>query len=263
MATALITGASMGIGAEFAKALAARKLDLILTARSQDKLETLAKELGDRHGIKTHCIVLDLSIPGAAAELRDRIADAGLTVDWLINNAGFGDYGAFVEGDRAKSVSMVNLNITALMELTYDFLPAMVERKSGTVINVASIAGYQPLPYMGLYAATKAFVLNFSEALWVENKDSGVRVLGLCPGPTSTEFFKAAEFPQALAPQQSAAATPEMVVAEALRAVDAGKPNCVTGGIANKALVNSGRFFPRGWLVNSIGDLFNPEKVAK
>ncbi|MEM9245676.1 MAG: SDR family oxidoreductase [Cyanobacteria bacterium P01_F01_bin.153] len=263
MATALITGASMGIGAEFAKALAARKLDLILTARSQDKLETLAKELGDRYGIKTHCIPLDLSVPGAAAKLRDSIADAGLTVDWLINNAGFGDYGAFADGDRAKSVSMVNLNITALMELTYDFLPAMVERKSGTIINLASIAGYQPLPYMALYAATKAFVLNFSEALWAENKDTGVRILGLCPGPTSTEFFKAAEFPVALAPKEASAATPETVVAEALEALEAGQANCVTGGFGNKALVNSGRFFPRGWLAKSIGEMFKPANAAK
>lgn len=256
MATALITGASMGIGAEFAKALAARKLDLILTARSQDKLENLAKELGDRHGIRTYCIPLDLSVPGAAAELRDRIADAGLTVNWLINNAGFGDYGAFAESDRAKSLAMVNLNITALMELTHDFLPAMAQRREGTIINVASIAGYQPLPYMGLYAATKAFVLNFSEALWAENQDTGVRVLGLCPGPTSTEFFKVAEFPVALAPKQQSATTPAIVVAEALKAVEAGQPNCVTGEFTNQILVNSGRFFPRGWLVSSIGKLF-------
>ncbi|MGD1852569.1 MAG: SDR family NAD(P)-dependent oxidoreductase, partial [Cyanophyceae cyanobacterium] len=240
-----------------------RQLDLILTARSQDKLEALAKELGDRHGIKTHCIPLDLSLPGAAAALRDRISDGGLTVDWLINNAGFGDYGAFGEGDRANSLAMVNINITALMELTYDFLPAMVKRGSGTVVNLASIAGYQPLPYMALYAATKAFVLNFSEALWAENKDRGVRILGLCPGPTGTEYLKTADFPAAIAPSPNAAATPEAVVAEALNALDAGKANCVTGGLANKALVNSGRFFPRGWLAKSIGGMFKPSNAVK
>ncbi len=263
MGTALVTGASMGIGAEFAKALAARKLDLILTARSQDKLETLAKELGDHHGIKTYCIPLDLSVPGAAAELRDRIAELGLTVDWLINNAGFGDFGAFAESDRAKSLAMVNLNITALMELTHDFLPGMIQRRSGTIINLASIAGYQPLPYMGLYAATKAFVLNFSEALWAENKEYGVRVLGLCPGPTRTEFFDAADFPTTVAPKPESATTPAQVVADAIAAVESNQPNCVTGGLANQLLVNSGRFFPRGWLASSVKAMFKQSKGMK
>ncbi|WP_019508369.1 SDR family oxidoreductase [Pleurocapsa sp. PCC 7319] len=257
MKTALITGASSGIGETFARELASRNMNLILIARSQDKLEQLASELTSKHQIKTEVIVKDLTEPGAGQVVFDRVQAQSLTVDLLINNAGFGDYGAFSDRTLSKQMAMVQLNITVLLELTGLFLPEMQQRGSGGIINISSIAGFQPLPYMSVYAATKAFVLNFSEALWAENKDLGVHVLAVCPGPTESEFFKRADFPDTFANGNgNSMASSEEVVEQALKAMDKKQSTLVTGGISNKLLVNVPRFVPRDFLVTAVEKQF-------
>ncbi len=259
MATALVTGASSGIGAEFAHQLAAKKTDLVLVARSQEKLETLAAKLEQQYGIATEVLVQDLSEVSAGQKIFDAVQQKGLTVDLLINNAGFGDYGAFSDRDLSKQLNMIQLNILVLTELTGLFLPGMQARNQGGIINISSIAGFQPLPYMSVYAATKAFVLNFTEALWAENKDRGVKILAVCPGPTESEFFKVADFPDAFASKQSKTMTmtptPE-VVKESLIALEKGQSTLVTGGFANQLIVNIPRFVPRDFLASAVEKQF-------
>src|SRR5271156_4950090 len=190
--TALITGASTGIGAEFARKLARRGMNVILVARSEDKLQALASELKN---IKATVIPLDLTLPDAAPTLKKKVAELGLQVDLLINNAGFGTFGPFEEIDPKLEQQEIQLNVMALVDLTHAFIPAMLERGEGAIINLASVAAHQPVPYMSVYAATKAFVLSFSEALWAEYKDRGIRVLSLNPGATKTEFHSVAKLP--------------------------------------------------------------------
>ena len=221
MKTALITGASSGIGETFAREIAARNTNLVLVARSQDKLEKLAIELNNTYGINTEVIVKDLTEPAAGQAVFDTVTAKGLTVDLLINNAGFGDYGAFSDRPLSKQMAMVQLNITAVIELTGLFLPSMQQRKDGAIINVSSIAGFQPIPYMSVYAATKAFILNFSEALWLENKDKGVRILVTCPGPTESQFYQRADFPDSATGLNSMTmASAQKVVGETLNALE-------------------------------------------
>jgi hypothetical protein len=257
MKTALVTGASSGIGATFARELASKKIDVILVARSQAKLEQLAIELATQHQIKTTVIVKDLTDPAAGKAVFEEVQAQGLTVDLLVNNAGFGDYGVFSDRSLFKQLEMVQLNITVLVELTGLFLPVMQKQGSGGIINISSIAGFQPLPYMSVYAATKAFVLNFTEALWAENKQSGVNILAVCPGATESEFFKRADFPDTFGNgDASSMASSETVVKEALRAMDKKQSTVVTGGIANQLLVNIPRFVPRDLLVNAVEKQF-------
>ena len=241
--TALITGASSGIGEDFARQLASQKKDLVLVARSQDKLEKLAQELEQKEQVKAIVITQDLTQPNAGQILYDAIKAQGLTIDVLINNAGFGDYGMFSDRPLAKQINMIQLNIAVLTELTGLFLPEMKARKKGAIVNVSSIAGFQPLPYMSVYAATKAFVLSFSEALWAENKDFGIHILALCPGPTESEFVNRAEFPDSLAEQNmNNLASSQEVVEEALQALEKNQCTVVTGGLGNQVIVNASRF---------------------
>jgi len=184
----LITGASSGIGRELARRFAADGSELILTARREDRLQELAAELQQQHGTICTIIPLDLSVPGAAQQLFDQISAADKQVDLLINNAGFGQMGPFVQIPLARQLSMIQLNVTALVELTYLCLPGMLSRKRGAILNLASTASFQPGPNVNVYYATKAFVLSFSEALWKELQGTGVCVSCLCPGPTRTEF---------------------------------------------------------------------------
>lgn len=257
MITALITGASSGIGETFARQLAAKQTKLVLVARSQAKLEQLAQELEAQYQIETEVIVQDLTVPAAGQLLYEAIRAKGLEIDWLINNAGFGDYGAFCDRPLDRQLTMIQLNITVLTELTGLFLPAMKQRGSGAIINVSSIAGFQPLPYMSVYAATKAFVLNFTEALWAENKDSGVNILALCPGPTESEFFKRADFPASFAGgDQKSMTSAEEVVKQALKALERNQSTVVTGGIGNQFIVNLPRFVPRDFLVSAVEKQF-------
>ena len=190
MNTTLITGASSGIGEVFARKLAARGRNVLLVARSEEKLITLCNELGRSNSIRAQYVALDLSKPESAAQLFEEATKRGLTVDMLINNAGFGSMGEFSKLDLARELNMIDLNIKSLVELTHRFLQPMIERKQGAIINVASTAAFQPVPYMATYAATKAFVLSFSEALWEENRPHGIKVMALCPGVTETNFSK-------------------------------------------------------------------------
>ncbi|MEL6383145.1 MAG: SDR family oxidoreductase, partial [Cyanobacteria bacterium J06626_18] len=201
MTTALVTGASSGIGAVFAEQLASRKHDLILVARSQDKLQAIADKLSQQHSIQATVIVQDLTEPNAGKTVFTHVQQQGITVDLLINNAGFGTYGEFADGVLDTHLNMIQLNVVALTELTHLYLPQMRSRRSGSIINIGSTASFQPIPYFAVYAATKAFVLSFSEALWQECKPYNVKVLAVCPGPTETEFFKVADFPDSLGEQ--------------------------------------------------------------
>lgn len=256
MTTTLITGASSGIGEAFANALAAKGNDLILVARSQDKLEAIAQRLQSQHNIRAEVIVQDLTQSDGASNVFQKVDHLGMTVDTLINNAGFGDYGAFGKSDRTKQLDMIRLNILALTDLTHLFLPSMVDHKRGHIINVASIAAFQPMPYLSVYAATKAFVLSFSEALWAEVKADGVKVLALCPGPTDTEFFKVANFSDSMNEQSPQSMTPEAVVQEALKAMTEDTPNLVNGGPLNQFIVNLSRFIPRSAMVSLLEKQF-------
>ncbi|MDY7024336.1 MAG: SDR family oxidoreductase [Cyanobacteriota bacterium] len=256
MTTALITGASFGIGETFATELASRQTNLVLVARSQDKLTQLAQQLSQQHQIQTYVIAKDLTEPGATQAVFDEITQQGMTIDLLINNAGFGDYGAFAERDLQKQVKMIQLNITALVELSHLFLAPMRQRRSGSIINVASIAAYQPIPYMSIYAATKAFVLHFSEALWAENKDNGIHILALCPGPTESRFFEVAEFPSTMGDSKGKLVPAEEVVKDALQAVEKNQPVAVTGGFGNQVIANISRFFPRETVVSLVEKQF-------
>ncbi len=257
MATALVTGASFGIGEAFSEALAKRGYELILIARSQHKLEALATRLRDRDGVSVTVIAQDLLVENAVDAVLSQLMDKGLSIDLLINNAGFGDYGDFSQGDRQKQLDMIQLNIKVLVDLTHRVLPQLVDQGSGGIINVASIAAFQPMPYLSVYAATKAFVLSFSEALWAENRDRGVTILALCPGPTETKFMQVAGMPTDHEKSPSLA-TPTEVVILALAAYEQKASNVVTGGWLNHWVVNSSRFLPRSFLVKGLKNFFQP-----
>ena len=259
MTVVLITGASSGIGASFAEAFAAKGDDVILVARSEATLQALAERLRQAHGIKADVLVQDLATPEGAQQTAEAVKALGTPVDVLINNAGFGDYGLFSDRPRDKQLDMIRLNVLALTDLTYQFLPEMIERRSGHIINVASIAAFQPIPYLSVYAATKAFVLSFSEALWAEVKPFGVKVLSVCPGPTDTQFAQVAAMPDEMG-QQSAQnlMTPEQVVQETLKAMNDDSPNLVNGGPLNQFIVNLSRFLPRSVIVSMIEQQFRP-----
>jgi short-subunit dehydrogenase len=257
MKTALITGASSGIGTAFAQELAMRQINLILVARSQNKLYQLAEKLQHQVPIKVEVIVQDLTEQQAAKKVYDTITEKGLNVDFLVNNAGVGDYGAFTQRELSRQAEMIQLNIVALVELTYLFLSEMQQRGTGNIINVASIAGFQPLPYLSVYAATKAFVLSFSEALWAENKGRNINILALCPGPTDSNFFEAADFPDSFTNKNNGSLTSaKEVVKDALEALENRKSNTVPGGLSNQFIVNSSRFLPRELLINVIEKKF-------
>jgi short-subunit dehydrogenase len=241
MNTTLITGASSGIGAAFARKLAARGRNVLLVARSEDKLITLCNELGRLTSIRAQYLALDLEQPDAAAQLFEETQKRELEIEMLVNNAGFGSMGDFSKLDLNRELEMLQLNIKALVDLTHRFLLPMRERKSGTIINVASTAGFQGVPYMATYAATKAFVLSFSEALWDENRLHGVHVMALCPGVTETNFFEAAKIDR---PPMRIVQTPEEVVEAALRGLSR-KKSVVISGWANWLTVEAERFVPR------------------
>ena len=188
--TALITGASGGIGEEFAVQLASGGANLVLVARRADKLAELHDTLVAKHpGITVDVIAEDLAVPGSGAELENKVRGLGRTIDVLVNNAGVGLHSKFVDQAPEANAAQIQLNCGTLVDLTARFLPAMVQRGHGVVINVASTASFQPTPGMAVYGASKAFVLSYSEALWQESRGTGVKVLALCPGATETEFF--------------------------------------------------------------------------
>jgi short-subunit dehydrogenase len=238
--TALITGASTGIGAVFARELAARGAHLILVARSVGKLQALAAELTTAYDVQVSVLPIDLAQPGAGADLAGRVAAQGRTVDVLINNAGFATHGDVEDADAARLLEQVQLNCAAVVDLTTRFLPAMTTRRSGAVINVASTAAFQPVAHMAVYAATKAFVLSFTEALWAEAKPKGVKVIAICPGATETPFFEVVGAEEASLGKRR---TPENVVATALRGLAQDRPSIVDGRM-NALLATVQRFLP-------------------
>ena len=225
--TALITGASSGIGEAFAHILAARGMNLVLVARSEDKLRQLSQQLSEQHGIRADVVPADLCREGAVQEVYRRTQALGIPVDLLVNNAGFGTYGDFDTLTPEREHEEIMLNVTALVDLAHACVPAMAERKAGGIINVASIAAFQPLPYHAVYGASKAFVLSFSLALWAEYREQGVRVVALCPGPTATNFFTVLEAPEM--PVMGRRHTPQAVVMAGLRALEQGRPYAVEG----------------------------------
>lgn len=249
MNTTLITGASSGIGAAFARKLAARGRNVLLVARSEDKLIALCNELGRLTSVRAQYVTIDLRQPDAAEQLLEETQKRELEIDMLINNAAFGSMGDFAKLDLNRELEMIQLNIRALVDLTHRFLPPMRERKRGTIINVASTAGFQAVPYMATYAATKAFVLSFSEALWDENRLHGVHVMALCPGVTETNFFEASAIDR---PPMRTIQTPEEVVETALRALHR-KKSLVISGWTNFLTVEAERFVPRSVITKVAG----------
>ena len=256
MNTTLITGASSGIGEVFARKLAARGRNVFLVARSENKLITLCNELGRSNSIRAQYVALDLSKPESPARLFEEAEQRGLVVDMLINNAGFGSMGEFSKLDLARELNMIDLNIKALVELTYRFLQPMLERKQGEIINVASTAAFQAVPFMATYAATKAFVLSFSEALWEENRPYGIKVMALCPGVTETNFFEAARGHK---PPARVSQTPEEVVEVALRGLARGKSHIISGWI-NFLMTQSERLAPRSLVTRLAGRMMRQEQ---
>lgn len=244
MATALITGASAGLGAEFARLFAADKHDLVLVARRRERLDALAAELKAAHGVTSHVITADLMDPAAPKAILDEVARLGLEVEFLVNNAGFGTNGAFWELDPAQERGMVEVNITALVVLTRGLLPAMVQRKRGRVLNIGSTAGFQPGPYMAGYYASKAFVNSFTEALAFELRGTGVTATVSCPGATATEFFEVAGNKKTKLFEGGTMSARE-VAEGAYRAMHAGDP-VVVHGARNKLGVWTVKFSPRG-----------------
>jgi short-subunit dehydrogenase len=189
---ALVTGASSGIGAEIARELAARGHAVALVARRDERLRSLASELKAEHGVTAEPIACDLAEPADRDRLAEQLAELGRSVEVLVNNAGFGSRGRFAANDRERMTGMVRLNVEAVVDLTARYLPGMGDRGRGTLINIASVAAFQPLPGSATYAASKSFVLSFSEALHTEQRGSGVTVTAVCPGPVKTEFTDAA-----------------------------------------------------------------------
>lgn len=249
MITTLITGASSGIGEAFARKLAAGGHDLLLVARSEEKLIALCNELGLNHNVRARYFVADLSQAQSAGLLLEETRARDLEIDLLINNAGFGSLGDFGQLELDRELNMIDLNVRSLVALTHLFLGPMRARGRGSIINVASTAGFQPVPFMATYAATKAFVLSFSQALWEENRPYGIKVMALCPGVTDTDFFAASRMKR---PPARTSQTPEQVVEVALRALKRGKSAVVSGWI-NLIMMESERVLPRSFVLKTMG----------
>ena len=225
---ALITGASSGIGVDIAKGFARRGANLILVARRTDKLEAVAREIEAATGVSVTTITQDLSAPGATAALEIKLAKAGTQIDVLVNNAGFGTNERLVNENRARVSEEIHLNIGALVDLTAAYLPGMIERDFGAIVNIGSTASFQPVPGMAVYSSTKAFVRNFTASVWGEVKSKNVRVLVVNPGATQSEFFEVADAKPFGTLMPSQAVTDTM-----FKALDArnSRPSVVVGGL--------------------------------
>ncbi|MFB1481612.1 SDR family NAD(P)-dependent oxidoreductase [Corallococcus sp. RDP092CA] len=252
---ALITGASAGLGVQFAERFAKDGHDVILVARGAAKLEELARRLEQAHGVKAHVLPADLGQPSAPEQLFARVQELGLAVDFLVNNAGFGSSGAFLDQDLAREAEMVEVNCTALLKLTHLFARPMRERKQGRILNIASTAGFQPGPYMATYYATKAFVLSFTEALAVELKGTGVTATCHCPGATRTEFAERAGNAESRLFQRPGVAEAPEVAGHAYAAMMQGRVVAIHG-MLNWLAAFSLRLSPRA-VVRSIAAKLN------
>ncbi|MGH2981477.1 MAG: SDR family NAD(P)-dependent oxidoreductase [Solirubrobacterales bacterium] len=250
--TALVTGASSGIGEQFARALARQGNDLVLVARRRERLEELAQELP----VQSHVVACDLATE--ADQLGGRAAELGVDVDLLVCNAGFGNYGPFLDQEPQSDASIVRVNCEAVVTLAHAFLPAMVERGRGGVIVVASTAGMQPIPYESVYAASKAFALSFTEALHTELRGTGVRVLAVNPGPVSTEWQAIAGYGESGGGFPLGKVEPEQVVAEALAAYERNRRSVVPGRMM-RMVVRSTRFSPRAAQLRLTERIYRPK----
>lgn len=257
---AIVTGASSGLGAEYARLFAADKHELVLVARRRDRLEALAGELEAAHGVRAHVIAADLADAAGLARVVDGVNRLGLEIGFLVNDAGFGASGAFAESDLARQLEMVQVNVTALVTLTRAFLPGMIARGRGRILNVGSTAGFVPGPFMAVYYASKAFVNSFTEALGYELRDTGVTATVSCPGATETEFATVAGSRRSLLFRLGAAGA-ATVAREGYRAMMRGSP-LVIHGIKNKVTIQSLRVSPRG-VIRAIAASLNPPPPAR
>jgi len=261
MPTTLITGASSGIGEEFARQLASQGHDLVLVARSENALRELCDELVLREKISANYVVLDLTEKDADEKLFAETENKGIEVDWLINNAGFGSAGDFSTLPLERELAMIDLNVRALVGITHRYLVRMRELGRGTIINVSSTASFQPIPFMATYAATKAFVTSFTEALVEENKPFGIRIMAFCPGSTKTNFFNASQIerPVTIKGQH----TPEHAVSAFLKSVGAGRARFVPG-VVNKVGAALGSHLPtslsRKFMAKALRSRYQQEK---
>jgi uncharacterized protein len=253
--TALITGASYGIGEAFARRLAAAGAHPIVVARSGDRLDALAAELRAEHGVRVTVIEADLARPDAPEAIVR--AAGGQTVDLLINNAGFGAAGDFADLSLPNQLEMIQVNVSALVALTHLYLQPMLARRDGAIIQLASTASFQGVPYSAVYAATKAFILNFSEGLWAECRAHGVRVLALCPGPTATHFQTVAGTAHLRDPNKVHMETPEEVVEAGLHALAQGRGVAISG-LRNQAMIAAERLAPRHLVTRVAARLYRP-----
>jgi uncharacterized protein len=244
-ATALVTGASAGIGEAIARELGSRGHGLTLVARREDRLQALAGELSQRHGVRAQAIAADLGDPGARDRLAEQIAGLGLDVEILVNNAGFGGSGNMADSDRKRLLAMLRVNCEAVLDLQARYLPAMVERGRGAVLNIASMAAFQPIPGTATYAATKAFVLSLSEGVREELKGTGVTLTAVCPGPVKTEFTQAAgiEHAEEQLPDLFWMAS-DAIAKAAVEGAESGK-RVVVPGLLNRAGALTGHHTPR------------------
>ncbi|MQQ99806.1 SDR family NAD(P)-dependent oxidoreductase [Glaciimonas soli] len=257
--TALITGASSGIGETFAKTLAARGMRVVLAARSLDKLQALAQELTGKYGVQADVIEVDLAEPNGAQYLFHTTESRGIHVTMLINNAGFATHGHFETRELAREQEQIILNVYALTTLTRLYLPKLLVQSGSAIINVASTAAFQALPFMAVYGASKAFVLSFSEALWGELKGSNVSMLAFCPGPVETQFAAVVGAPEAMVGKPDA---PEFVVLKALQALEK-KKSILIPRFSQYLLAGLGRLLPRQTVINiSRGLLLPKAKMA-
>jgi hypothetical protein len=257
--TAVITGASSGIGVEFANRFAERGANLVLVARRKDRLQAVAKQIQSKHKVKVDVVVADLAEVGSAERLFKTLQRKKLQIDVLVNNAGFGTMGEFKNHDLNRIAEEIQLNVSTLVQLTRLALPAMLQRDSGVVVNIASTAAYQPVPYMAVYAATKAFVLSFTEALWGELIGTGVSAIALSPGGTKTEFFEVAsngKTSDGFGKMQ----TVGEVVDTLISALDKSTPppSVISGGV-NKVMAVSGRLVSRKTVIKIAIGLFKPK----
>lgn len=246
---ALVTGASGGIGEALARVFAAHGFNVILVARTQSKLEELGAALSAQHGVQAYVMAADLSDPRSPASLLGQVGELGLSVEVLVNNAGFADFGEFASSDLGKQLQMIQVNITTLTELTHRVLPGMLERGRGRILNVASTAAFMPGPLMSVYYASKAYVLSFSEALNEELRGLGVNVTALCPGPVATGFQSRAamEGSKLLQQRLNPLMSPEEVAKAGYEALMNGKA-VVIPGLMNQMQALSPRFLPRALL---------------
>ncbi|HEY7501805.1 MAG TPA: SDR family oxidoreductase [Vicinamibacterales bacterium] len=242
--TALVTGASGGIGEDLARLIAANGDNVVLVARSAGKLQALADELSRAHTIVASVLTADLSLPGAGEDVANRLAGRGVTVDILVNNAGFGTFNPFVRDDPRQLADMLQVNVAALTMLTRFLLPGMIERRKGRILNVASTAAFQPGPFMAVYYASKAYVLSLSEALAEETEGTGVTVTCLCPGPTRTGFQERAHIQKTRLLSVMSVMTSAEVARAGYDGMMAGR-SLVVPGVRNKIGVQSLRFVPR------------------